>query len=73
VYAGERVATHQFPVFTGDLGNLVLSDQAVTAHERRRSNQPPPSSPGCILRITPEGIVIAVGVGDVPERVGPGA
>ena len=52
------------------LGDLVLADEGVAADEGGRGDRPAPAGLGAVGRIAPEGVVVAVGLGDVAEHVG---
>ena len=51
----------------GDRGDLVLTDQGVAAHQVRRRDRTLPACGRSVRRVAPQGVVIAVGLGDVPE------
>jgi hypothetical protein len=69
VHAAQRVALHEVAVLGGDLGDLVLADQGVAAHHRRRRDRRAPSCRRAVVGIPPQPVVVAVRLRDVTERV----
>ena len=70
VDAAQRIALHERLLVGGDLGDLVDADERVAADERRRRDRPAPPGGGAVGRVAPQRVVVAVGLGHVPEGVG---
>src|SRR5581483_3515775 len=69
VDAPQRVAPHQLRVLGRDLGDLVLADQGVASGERGGRDRPAPPCARGVRGVAPQRVVVAVGLGDVAERV----
>lgn len=65
----KRIAFHEISLVVRNAGDLVLADERVAADEVRGRYWATPSSRSCIGGVAPEGIVVAIGLSDVSERI----
>ena len=67
--ASERVALHQGLRVAFESRDLVLSDERVPSDQVRGGDGAVPTSGGAVGGVAPEGVVVAIGLGDVPKGV----
>jgi hypothetical protein len=67
--ASEGVALHQRFRVAFEGRDLVLPDERVSADQVRGGDGASPTGASAIGRVAPEGVVVAIGLGDVPEGV----
>ena len=67
--ATQWIALHEVALVLGDLGDFVLTDQRVTADQRRGCDRTTPHGCRGIVGIAPQRVVVPVRLGDVAEGV----
>src|SRR6202035_237708 len=69
VDAAERVAFHLGLGLALELCHFILADEGVPADQVRGSDRATPPGAGAVGRVAPEGVVVAVGLGDVAKGI----
>ena len=69
VDASERVAFHLRLGLALERCHFILADEGVPADQVRGGDRPTPPGAGAVGRVAPEGIVVAVGLGDVAKGI----
>src|ERR1700688_4079797 len=70
--ATQGVTPHEVTMLRGHLGDLIEANQGVPTDQGGWGHDSAPRRACCILLVRPERVVVAVGLGDVAERIDPG-